>query len=207
MDTPALRQASLKEATRLGYPLNPELPLLDHNLRRRDDADIVARCLVLHVLIAVSYGFSRPAALAWLDQECLLGSVSVREGAFLSDASQEGVVYRDHSEAVWAFVWTLGITPHLAFDQSCSDDLVRLLPNLKTGESSSAFRARMRPRRVEEIAAAADLAYCLHWAVTEAALNGAPTPGPLPVWAVAERRRALDWILSAEDWDDVSLDT
>lgn len=207
MDAPALRQASLKEATRLGYPVNPELPLLDFNLRRRDDADIVARCLVLHVLIAVSYGFPRDAALAWLEKEGLLGSVSGREEAFLSDVAQQGAAYRDQSEAVWAFIWALGITPHLAFDQSCPDDLVRLLPNLKTGESSSAFRARMRPRRVEEIAAAEDLAYCLHWAVTEAAVNGARTPGPLPAWAVIERRRALDWSLSAEDWDDVSLDT
>ena len=33
------------------------------------------------------------------------------------------------------------------------------------------------------------------------------TPGKVPPYIVVERRRDLEWLLSDEDWDDISLDT
>jgi len=41
----------------------------------------------------------------------------------------------------------------------------------------------------------------------EAELIGEWIPGNLKPYVVVERRRALDWLLSKEAWDDVSLDT
>lgn len=208
MDTAAIRQRSLKEAARLGYPVSAELPLSDFDVKARDVNELVDRCLVLHALIAVSYGFPRDAVRAWLGQEDLIGALSASERRYLDagDASDDEF-YRGVSESVWALIWALGLAPKLDFAKPCPDDLVRMLPNLKTAESSSTFRSRAEQRSTDELVAAADLAYCLHWAVTDASLRGDASPGRVPVWVVVERRRALEWVLSDEDWDDVPLDT
>ena len=76
MDTAAIRQRSLKEATRLGYEVSADLPLSHFDVKARDVDDLVDRCLVLHALISVPYGFARDIAKAWLAQEGLLGALS-----------------------------------------------------------------------------------------------------------------------------------
>jgi hypothetical protein len=72
-----------------------------------------------------------------------------------------------------------------------------------TGE----IRGALALRPTTEIAAAADLAYCLHWAVRDARLNDRRAPSGLEELEVMERRRALDWLLGNDDWYSVSLDT
>jgi hypothetical protein len=208
MDTAAIRKRSLKEAARLGYAVSAELPLSDFDVKARDVNELVDRCLVLHALIAVSCGFPRDAVRAWLGQEDLTGSLSASERRYLEagDASDDEF-YRGLSESVWAFVWALGMAPKLDFAKLCPNDLVRMLPSLKTGESSSTFRSRAQQRSIDDLLAAADLAYCLDWAATDASLRGEAQPGRVPAWVVVERRRALEWVLSDQDWDDVQLDT
>lgn len=209
MDTATIRLRSLKEAARLGYEVAAELPLSDFDVKARDGDELVDRCLILHALIAVSYGFPREAVNAWLAQEGLLGAASGSERRYLVEAGDaaDDEFYRGLSESVWALVWSLGMVSKLDFTKPCPNDLVRMLPNLKTGESSSTFRARARRRATEELLAAADLAYCLHWAVTDAGLRGEQPPGRVPAWVIVERRRALEWTLSDEGWDEVPLDT
>jgi hypothetical protein len=54
---------------------------------------------------------------------------------------------------------------------------------------------------------ACDAAYCLHWGINQAGLDGIePNPG-LSYVVIAERRRALEWILNKENWDEITLDT
>lgn len=208
MDTTAIRQRSLQEAARLGYAVSAELPLSDSEVQARDVDELVDRCLVLHALIAVAYGFPRVAARTWLRQEDLIGSLTASERLYLDagDASDDEF-YRGLSESVWALIWALGVAPRLDFATSCPEDLVGMLPNLHTAERSSTFRSRAQQRSTDEILAAADLAYCLHWAVVDASLRGSAPPGRVPAWIVVERRRALEWVLSDEDWDEVPLDT
>ena len=104
-------------------------------------------------------------------------------------------------------VWSVGMAPKLAFVKPCPNDLVRMLPKLRTAESSAEFRSRAHRRSTEELLAAAELAYCLHWAITDASLRGAREPGRVPGWVIVERRGALEWTLTDEDWDEVPLDT
>lgn len=99
------------------------------------------------------------------------------------------------------------MAPKLDFAKLCPDDLVTMLPNLRTADSSSSFRSRAQRRSIEELLAASDLAYCLHCALTNAVLRGEQPPGRVPGWVIIERRRALEWALSDEDWDEVPLDT
>ena len=113
----------------------------------------------------------------------------------------------DQVEGVHAFAWSLKFVASLDFDDFCTDDLVKLIPDLKAGESSASFRARAKLRGPEEIGSACDFAYCLDWAVVNASLGNKELPGPIGAYVITERRRALEWMLADEDWDEVSLDT
>ncbi len=82
-----------------------------------------------------------------------------------------------------------------------------MLPNLKASEASAEFRNRVNPRSVAEVVVVCDLAYCLHWAIRQSELRRERLPGNLKPYVVLERRRALEWLLSQEAWDEVPLHT
>jgi hypothetical protein len=110
-------------------------------------------------------------------------------------------------EAIWVFAWAGTLAPALDFGEACPNTLVKLFPDLLHNESSDGFRGRFKLRTNEEVAAQCDLAYCLHWSIRDAVLNGVRPPGKLHPLFVIERRRALEWCLSTVDWDDVPMDT
>jgi hypothetical protein len=208
MDTAAMRQRSLREAARLGYGVSRELPLSDFDVKVREQEETVSRCLALHSIVAISYGLSRELAKAWLHREGLIDAITEDERNYLTGSDREGDdFYHGLVESLWTFVWSLGMAQELDFGKSCPNDLVTAFPDLRGSESSVSFRQRARQRSAEEIVSAADLAYCLHWAIVDAALRGDQEPGRIPSWVVVERRRVLEWLTSSENWDDVSLDT
>ena len=161
----------------------------------------------MYAVAAVAFGFERAKAVAWLHKESLAGSLTEPEARFVFDSAGPPGRFRLQFEAMWALAWALGVAPELDFAEDCDARFVSMLPNLKECESSGRFRHNITPRLLEPIVAACDLAYCLHWAIRESELAGAPPPGKLKHYLVVERRRALEWLLSAESWDEVSLDT
>ncbi len=132
---------------------------------------------------------------------------TARELAHLE--SQESMLreLQDQVEALNAFAWVLGFVPEMPFDRECVDDLITVFPDLKAGASSSDYRNDARLRLSSEAFEALDLAYCLHWAVVDAQLNGRSSPRSNDAYIIVERRRALEWMMSDVEWDDVSLDT
>lgn len=71
MDPAQIREETLQEARRLGYQASSELPLLDFDLRLRDEDEVVRRCLARYAAVAVAYGFDRGRAWEWLKRESL----------------------------------------------------------------------------------------------------------------------------------------
>lgn len=110
-------------------------------------------------------------------------------------------------EALYAFAWALSLIDELDFAAPCPDIVVARYPDLRRDEDASSFRERARLRTADEILEAADLAYCLHWALRQAELDCDPRPGRVDAYVVTERRLALDWILSEEEWHALTLDT
>jgi hypothetical protein len=110
-------------------------------------------------------------------------------------------------EGMWALVWAMGMVNNMNFGQECDDHFVLMLPNLKQSQSSAAFRAQADPRSLQHVISALDLAYCLHWGIREAELVGQQLPRNLKPVIVVERRRAFEWLLSKDEWDEVQLDT
>ena len=207
VDTSAIRKQSLCVVSEFGYAVNPELPLLDESMTLRCKDDLVDRALAMHCVAACAVGFDRAPARAWYEHERLNDFLTPDEMGFLSSDEEGMPCFLYQIEGIWALVWCFQLVGFLDFRIACSDDLATLLPDLRKGEPSRKFRGKARMRTKEEIMEALDLAYCLHWALVDANIRHRPLPASVKPHIIIERRRALEWTLSDESWDSISLDT
>ena len=207
MDLNSVREQSLQAASRLGFAVNKSLPFLGQVKAIRNAEEIVKRLLCLHAVAACSYGFDRAKARVWLERELVFGDLVAAERRFIEEGQGDAVRFKVQVEGMWALAWALGMVRQLDFSKDCDSKFVTALPNLKDGEAGDAFLSKIDPRAASEIIAACDLAYCLHWAIRQAQLTGDKPPGRVQPYVVEERRRALEWLLSNEPWDEVALDT
>lgn len=204
-----IRETNLKAAKGLGYPVNERLPILDEVEQLRSLSDAAERLLCLNAVVACSCGFPKDKAIKWLTREGLVEQLAQSEKDYLH-SSFNGVSNAQKQwqvESIWALAWCVGCHDDLDFADSCSDRLIEMLPNLARDEKTEAFRRGLKLRDKSEVVTKTDLAYCLHWAVRNAEINGQRTPGKVPGNVVAERRRALEWMIGQDDWDEVTLDT
>ena len=183
------------------------LPLLDAGLEMRSASETTAQILAMNAVAATAYGFDKAKAIAWLNQEALTNSLSEQERRFIFESVGLPDRFKVQVEGMWALAWAMGIANELNFAKDCDNRFVMMLPNLKQSQSSADFRKKANPRPLEQVVAACDLAYCLHWAIRQSELVDKRSPGNLKPYVVVERRRALEWLLSKEAWDDVPLDT
>jgi hypothetical protein len=207
MDLKRIRAESIEAAQRLGIYVPAELPLSDTNLKLRDAEEVVSRILTMNALAAAAYGFDKDRATAWLNRERIIGSLTSDECSYLLHGGKNSDSFKLQIEGMWALAWALGIVNELNFSKDCDNRFVTLFPDLKRDQASSDFRIRMNPRSTESVIGACDLAYCLSWAIRQSELTGESVMRNLKPYVVIERRRALEWLLSDEAWEDVSLDT
>jgi hypothetical protein len=207
MDLKQIREQSIQAATQLGVAVSPTLPLLEVGLEVRRPDEAISRLLAMNAVAATAHGFDKTKAIAWLNQEVLADSLTEQEKSFVFEGVGQPDRFKLQVESMWALAWAMGITNDLNFAKDCDNRFVTMLPNLKQSQSSIDFRKKTNPRPPEEVIAACDLAYCLHWAIRQAELNGKRPPANLKPYVVVERRRALEWLLSKQAWDEVSLDT
>jgi len=201
----------MQQARQLGYRTNPNLPLLSDAQPPRGQTEVVERVLVVGALLSGVLGdYPSDVLSRWLSQHRLWDAATLRErGYFSGDPLNERDLtdFRDHVESANALCWVLGRVSTLDFGTEVDDSLGALLPNIEAGEGPAQFidAAQMRDNR--EVLAMCDLSYCLHWAIVDAHLNGREAPGQVEPCVVVYRRRALEWVLSRDDWDDVAMDT
>lgn len=112
----------------------------------------------------------------------------------------------DRVEALHALCWARGLVDELTIVRHVPDSLGDNFPDVLAGESPVMLRNRVECRPLEEIVSELDLYLCAHWLLREVSLSGADV-APLQGYIVIERRRALQWACSNEDWDEVELDT
>lgn len=207
MDLEIIRKQSLKTAARLGFSVNDKLPLLDGVTITRTLDEIVKRLLCLHAAAACAYGFDKGKAWAWLQQEDAVKALAPSEHQFVTQGIGDSNRFKVQIEGMWAFAWTLGLVPQIDFGKDCDNRFAVMLPNLKASEGSSSLRQRAKLRASEEVVVAADLVYCLHWAIHQAQLTNTKLPGRVQSYVIEERRRSLDWLLCGDQWDELPLDT
>jgi len=190
----------------MGLATNLDLPLFDDYICLRPTDQIVSRALVLFVVISCAYRFSKKSALDWIKTEKLENNISNSEKYFILNDSANKSYFQKQVEALNAFAWALGFINFLDFDRGCDNLLVTNFPDIKNAESSVDFKAIASVRSATEVISTCDLAYCLHWAITDAVLTGKNSHKPLSAHVIIERGRALEWILNSDDWDSISLD-
>jgi len=206
MESKQFRVKSLTWLSKVGISVPERLPLID-DFSIRPKGDILDRIICLNAVAAAAYGFDKIRAYSWLSQEKMLEKLTESERSFLISDVGNVDIFKTQVEGMWALAWIVNIVQSLDFWSQCDPHFVAMLPDLKTAESSSKFRARTHLRNKTEIGFEVDLAYCLHWFLRDAEINGNKLPKGVINYLVMERRRALEWAIGNEVWDGVSLDT
>lgn len=205
MEPKAYRAFSVQALESEGLRVPDHLPLINMTALRGPKA-IVERLLCLHACAAASYGFPKMKALAWAKQENVDQSFEQEELRFLK-GQDAGALFRFQIEGMAALHWALGHEDEIDWFSRIDDKFVTRLPGLRRSEHTSSMQSSSRLRTYDEIAAAADLAYCLHWVTVDAKLRGLPIKLPLEDFVPAERRRAFDWLIGSEPWYSIILNT
>lgn len=203
-----VRDRSMESAHLLGSHVPESLPLLaDVDELSVSRETLVNRALAIYVAGAAAYGFDSQRGLTWLEENGATGGLTEAEREYLTRSSASSDPFKQQIEALWALYWccSLASDSEFTFRESCPSDFVSRLPDLLKGECASGFRSSVELRSPLEVLRAADLAYCLHWALREKQAFG--VTGSVPEYVVRERRKALDWAIEGGAWDEISLDT
>ncbi|WP_431273465.1 DUF4272 domain-containing protein [Variovorax ureilyticus] len=194
----ASRQKALALAASLGLPVGRHLPPVGGRLR--PPTALLERALCLNVVAAVSFGLPSQTGRRWVEREGLWFGLTSAERKLLAGPALAASTFRGSVHSLCAFAWLLGLEPLLSPISPIPGDLVKLLPDLKSNESSERFRSKVRCVTEADALAMLDVFYCVHWGVRE-------TGSSVRFEGLEERRRALEWSLSTQRWDEVSLDT
>jgi hypothetical protein len=192
----------------------------------RSPQEVARRALVMWAVAVRGDGAPRDTARGILDRLGLWDAASPQERAFLDEVEPDAgtlgsFVWR--LEALEVLLWALGRLPELAWPRGfCDVPRQSRLMNAALADPGFVAEAKLRP--TAELLDAQDLTLRQHWAIRNCYLKQEPIPpdldwsGPAervdvrrcPVTGVvAERHRALNWLLcfGGADWDDVDTPT
>ena len=105
--------------------------------------------------------------------------------------------------SLWMLAWCMNLIQEMDFGDYCKDFLSDLLPSLETMAPTIPFIRNITLKTIEEITEALDLAYYLNWGAIQLRANQQPPPGEVREYVIEYRRKALEWIVSEEDWDKI----
>ena len=202
LDPARVRELSLARLGDLGVQLVSEVPLLAGDLPPRPVDTVLGRLFSLHACAAAAFGFERVRARGWLEGEGLTAHATDAERAWLAGEAGDAFTFQVGIEAMWALAWAIGLVEELAPDEPCFDDFVLRMPDLREAQGTLALIAAGHLRGVEALADHLDLYRCLHHAALACELGGPALPPDLPMHRIAQRHRALAWVLGEGPWED-----
>jgi hypothetical protein len=135
---------------------------------------------------------------------------SPKEKAFFAAArpeQQQVINFAWGYEAVFLLQWALGSMPELSHPAHICDVPAVARAMVKVKEEEFIGKASLRP--VAELLDALDLHFRINWAVTQSRLTGKELAPEIEAGVVAERHRALNWLVQFEnsEWDEVKTPT
>lgn len=207
MNFDRIREKSISIAQSVGYQINCNLPTSDFKIQK-GESEVIARILCLDVCLSVSYGFDRSLAKRWIESEGLGGYLTDKEKMLVDGLAKEFLIdFHIQADALFLLLWYVGVIRNMKLVDPLINNLVSYVPDMRVMESSANFRKRVEFQSPESLCQMADLAYLLHWSVSNARIHGEKIPDKINPISLIERRRAMEWLLSDYDWDNVSLDT
>ncbi len=207
MDMGQIKQNSMSTLAEYGLEVPDTLPEIESlsELSPQSSTACARRAIVLGYMVGFGFKANPQALKDSLDSFGLWESCSEYEkGLFQRELTQQEVVNCTWlTECIQAFAWAFQLADLNHF-QHCDDDLSSRFP--KPFHDPSSFITEIQLRPIEELFRMADLHYRMHWIAREARLHGQPCQ--LHEGIIAERRKALDWIIGVEDnWDEMPMDT
>jgi hypothetical protein len=148
----------------------------------------------------------------YLKEQKLWEHLSSDEIAFLSKESPDRQSINSFTwrvEALFVLMWTVRLFGKLPLPTRLieNEKIYFKFPSLE--ESPWQFIRRLKLRPKSEILDASDLIYRLHWATTQAWVEGKPSPAGLNPEVIVEWHHAINWVTKYDDaeWDRVPVDT
>lgn len=209
------RSANLRRLQSEGISVPAHLPpIIDEDECFPQSAEDVARralALFLVALRAESLAAAEPIPVADIKERQPIGfaALSPAEQTFMQrpKPSEEEIAQMSwRYEALQILLWSLGLVQLPPASGIC--DVSALVGYLLEAEEEEIVKAASL-RQPSILLDTLDLHYCYHWAVRQAELGQAESPGGLEPGVVIERHYALNWLTRFEDapWDDVDTPT
>jgi Domain of unknown function (DUF4272) len=175
----------------------------------RTPSEIATRLLALICVAVKGEGLEQAELIKFIDARGASNLFSPEERAFIDERApspQDMMQYSWRYEAAWVLAWALHLLEEPLAMPTAICDVPRLVLMVRDTPDLAARGTRPLP----DILDATDLIYRIHWAVRQAALDGAVPPASLEPGVVMERHKALNWLIGYNDnaaWDDVGTDT
>jgi len=190
-------------------PYISQLPLVDKQPveQWKTAQEIARRLVILYALTGLSHDADPKKLLTWIESESLDDEILDCEQQYFVErnlSNQDIARLSWNRESLFALVWCLGLQNDLPFpDQEAN--LSPVFAKIPPAVSVSKFVAQAKRIEHRRILQEADLYYCYHWSIRHPEIWDRPISLSLDV--VLERRRALDWVIGGERFDEVALDT
>ncbi|MFO0962164.1 MAG: DUF4272 domain-containing protein [Phycisphaerales bacterium] len=207
MRADAVRSRTAESLRALQLAVPSTLPTLGEVRILRTQDDVVRRMMAMHATAASAYGYPRSETLGWLERFNCAAALTAGEHGFLASGAGSPAPFAAQIEGIWALAWVVSVVGEMHPLRPCSEDFVKLMPDIRVGESPDSLRASVSLRASAELAGALDLYYCIDWGIREASLRGRAADSRLSPAIITQRRRALEWVASQEAWEDLVLDT
>jgi hypothetical protein len=192
-----------------GVGISPTLPKLEaaRATRLRPADEIILRAACLYAVAVAASGNAVKPGDEFVELWNARASLTPNERKFLqaspfSDAAREEFSWK--IEAAYPLLWALGwveapIWPSYTVDPKWLDPIFQAGPGHYAVELAS----------TDAVLDQADLVYRMHWALDEARSGRPAKTGDLNPGVVAERHRAMNWLIRYDDadWDNVATDT
>ena len=205
MNVEQIKQHTEEQLQGWSIQFNPALPTIEPEsaVSPRSAQDIAARAYAISHIIGIAYDADRKALIGQLEQYGLWSSVTKAEQKVLKTwhvSKQQKAMAFWLCESAQVLAWCLGLTDLNHF-QPCDEDLAdRLPPN----QDPTVFIRTCIRQPMVDIQQQVDLLYRLHACVRHRGLNSYQIANHEVI--IAQRRRAINWIYSGQDWDAITLD-
>lgn len=212
IDTVAVKRENEVIIRKHGGQICDWLPSPDPTSRARDVQAVARRALILNAMLQIAFKAPVQIIKQWiaangLDEDLVESERQILQKSDKDLTDQELTNLAWYVEALWTLAWTGGLIDEIPFDKPVGDNLASLCPNLQRNEDGSKILKRMGLRPHGEMFRMLDLYFRLHWWTRNAQLTGDAT-GDVSIDVIMERRKALEWVMNAEnDWDNVEMST
>jgi len=201
-----IRKKVIQKLRENEIPFRVALPEVEKVILR-PKKEVTDRVLCLYALIGLSMdNVNRVALKDWLIDEGVYGSLEIGEKQLFEIPRREYPRNKKMElswlrESMFLLIWAGDyVKEELSLPRE-QVDIEKYLKFIPPEVPSIKFEKEFEYRSIEEIHFQVDLNYCLHSIIREDKIKEIDNS------VLLERRRALEWLVSNDNWCEVSLDT